>query len=100
MSRTPEVVARWKKETYPAIAAAAQQEGPTVYFADETGICSDYHADTTWAPIGQTPVVNNTGQRYAVNMFSAMTAKGAAVRRLRGHHQRRHLHRLLQTPAA
>lgn len=75
--QNPEAVAAWKKETYPAIAAAAQEEGATIYFADEAGIRSDYHSGTTWSPVGQTPVVKNTGQRYSVNMFSAVTAKGA-----------------------
>jgi transposase len=41
------------------------------------GIRSDYHAGTTWAPIGQTPVVKVTGARFSVNMISAVTAKGA-----------------------
>lgn len=75
--QNPEAVERWKKETYPGIAAAAAAEGGTVFFADEAGIRSDYHAGTTWAPVGVTPVVKNTGQRYSVNMISAVTAKGA-----------------------
>jgi transposase len=53
------------------------KEGATIYFADEAGIRSDYHAGTTWAPVGQTPVVHNTGARYSVNMISAVTAQGA-----------------------
>ena len=73
----PEAVRRWKEETYPAIRAAAEAEGATVCFCDEAGIRSDYHAGTTWSPAGQTPVVKNTGQRYAVNMISVVTAKGA-----------------------
>jgi transposase len=75
--QNPEAVEKWKKDTYPAIAAAAAAEGGTVFFADEAGIRSDYHAGTTWAPAGQAPVVKNTGQRYSVNMISAVTAKGA-----------------------
>ena len=38
---------------------------------------SDYHAGTTWAPVGTTPVVAATGDRFAVNLVSAVTAKGA-----------------------
>jgi transposase len=72
-----EAVARWKTEEYPAIRAAAQKQGATIYFADEAGIRSDYHSGTTWAPVGQTPVVRNTGARYSVNMLSAVTAQGA-----------------------
>ncbi|MFL6056732.1 MAG: transposase [Actinoallomurus sp.] len=68
---------RWKNERYPAIRAAAEQAGVTIYFADEAGIRSDYHSGTTWAPIGRTPVVHGTGARFAINMISAVTAKGA-----------------------
>ena len=37
---------------------------------------SDDHAGTTWAPVGRTPVVATTGDRFAVNLISAVTAKG------------------------
>jgi transposase len=72
----PEAVARWKNEDFPAIRAAAKAEGATVYFADEAGIRSDYHAGTTWAPVGRTPVVKATGARHSLNMISAVTAQG------------------------
>lgn len=72
-----EAVRRWKEEEYPAIAAAAAAEGAAIWFADEAGIRSDHHAGTTWAPIGQTPVVKVTGARFSVNMISAVTPKGA-----------------------
>lgn len=75
--QNPEAVERWKTEEYPAIAARAAAEGATIYFADEAGIRSDHHAGTTWAPVGQTPVVKVTGARFSVNMISAVTAKGA-----------------------
>jgi hypothetical protein len=47
-----------------------------VYFADEAGLRSDYHSGTTWAPVGQTPVVKATGARHSLNMISAVTAQG------------------------
>lgn len=72
----PEAVERWKKEDFPAIRAQAKKEGATVYFADEAGIRSDYHAGTTWAPVGQTPIVKATGARHSLNMISAVTAQG------------------------
>src|SRR5919106_1967724 len=73
----PEAVARWKAETYPQLRAAAKAEGATIYFADEAGIRSDYHAGTTWAPVGRTPVVRATGARFSLNMLSAVSAQGA-----------------------
>ena len=69
-------MARWKTEEFPAIRAQAKDEGATIYFGDEAGIRSDYHAGTTWAPVGQTPIVKATGARHSLNMISAVTAQG------------------------
>jgi hypothetical protein len=65
-----------KDEEFPAIRAAAKAEGATIYFADEAGVRSDYHAGTTWAPVGRTPVVKATGAGHSLNMISAVTAQG------------------------
>jgi transposase len=73
----PDAVAAWKATEYPKIAAEATKVGATVYFADEASVRSDYHAGTTWAPVGKTPVVKTTGARFSVNMISAVTARGA-----------------------
>ena len=75
--QNPEAVAAWKTEEYPKIRAQAAAVGGTVWFADEARVRSDYHAGTTWAPVGKTPVVAATGDRFAVNLISAVTAKGA-----------------------
>ena len=45
-------------------------------FADESGIRSDHHVGTTWAPQGKTPVIKATGARYGLNVLSAVSAKG------------------------
>src|SRR6478735_2262648 len=74
--QNPEAAGRWKNEEYPAIRAQAEAEGATIWFADEAGIRSDYHAGTTWSPVGQTPVVKATGARHSLNMISAVTAQG------------------------
>jgi transposase len=76
----PEAVARWKAEIYPTIRAQAAEVGATIWFADEAdeaGVRSDYHAGTTWAPVGHSPVVAATGERVSVNLISAVAAKGA-----------------------
>jgi transposase len=72
----PDAVARWKNEDFPVIRAQAKAEGATIYFADEAGVRSDYHAGTTWGPVGRTPVVKATGARHSLNMVSAVTAQG------------------------
>src|SRR3954447_16266552 len=73
----PVAVARWKEIEYPTIAAAATAAGGTVFFVDEAGVRSDYHAGTTWARVGQTPAVRSTGARFGLNLISAISARGA-----------------------
>jgi transposase len=48
----PEAVRRWKEDQFPAIRAQARREGAEVYFGDESGVRTDHHAGTTWAPGG------------------------------------------------
>jgi transposase len=70
------LVERWQAEDYPKIAARAKREKALIFFADESGIRSDHHAGTTWAPVGKTPVVKATGARYGFNMISAVNSLG------------------------
>jgi transposase len=72
----PAAVEAWKQTTYPAIVAAAKRQDAAIFFGDEASIRTDYHAGTTWAPVGQTPVVRATGQRLAIKMVSAVSPRG------------------------
>ncbi|MDQ3153677.1 MAG: IS630 family transposase [Actinomycetota bacterium] len=72
----PERVERWKREEYPAIKARAVVVGATILFADEASVRTDYHAGTTWAPVGQTPVVTGAAVRQAIKMVSAIGQRG------------------------
>ncbi len=72
----PVLVQKWEHETFPAIRAEAQRVGASIYFADESGMRSDYHTGMTWAPKGQTLVVGSTGRRYSINMLSAISPRG------------------------
>ena len=67
---------RCKRLVYPAIRARAAAEGATTLFADEASVRTDYHAGTTWAPIGQTPVVVRSALRHAVKIVSAIGQRG------------------------
>lgn len=40
------------------------------------GLRSDHVAGTSYAPLGQTPVIRATGQRFGCNMISAITNRG------------------------
>jgi len=72
----PERVRQWIQAEYPAIARQAQQEKAEIWFGDESGVRSDYHAGTKWAARGKTPVVRTTGARYRLNMLSAVNRRG------------------------
>lgn len=72
----PEQVKQWLKEEYPAIKKRAAKEKGTIYFGDETGMRSDHQAGRSYAPKGETPVVKSTGQRFSLNMISAISNKG------------------------
>jgi transposase len=74
--RDEEKVMRWKTEQFPRIRAEARKAGATVYFADEASVRTDHHGGTTWAPVGETPVVSRTGDRKSVLMLSAVSAQG------------------------
>ena len=64
-------MAAWRNQTFPAIRAEAAQVGATIYFLDEAHLRADYHAGTTWAPAGKTPIVQAMGRRDPVTMISA-----------------------------
>jgi len=72
----PERVRQWVEEEYPKIARAAKRSGAEIWFGDESGLRSDYHAGTTWGMKGRTPVVRTTGTRYRLNLLSAVNRLG------------------------
>jgi transposase len=72
----PERVRQWVEEEYPSIAREAKQLGAEIWFGDESGLRSDFHAGTTWGRKGQTPVVRTTGTRYRLNMLSVVNRRG------------------------
>ena len=76
METGPGAGGAWKREEYPAIRARAGSEGATILFADEASVRTDYHAGTTWAPLGHTPVVVSSAVRHAVKIVSALGQRG------------------------
>ena len=69
-------VGAWLESEYPRIRDQAKAEGARIFFADESAVRSDYHSGTTWAPSGETPVVEKSGQRFAINLISAISPDG------------------------
>lgn len=75
--RNDAAIAQWLSREYPAIARAAKRKKAVIYWGDEMGLRSDHMSGTSDAPVGQTPVIRATGQRFSCNMISAITNKGA-----------------------
>jgi len=71
-----QLVDSWVTTEFLNIKARAKRENAMIYFFDESGIRSDYHAGTTWAERGKTPVIKATGARYGFNILSAVNALG------------------------
>lgn len=76
MQQNPKAVQQWINKTYPQIKSLAKREGARIFFGDEAGVRSDFHAGTTWAVKGETPIVEANGQRFGFNMLSAISTKG------------------------
>jgi transposase len=72
----PARVRQWMDKEYPLIRRMAQRARAEIFFGDEAGVRSDFHAGTTWAPKGQTPVIQTDGRRFKLNMISAISPRG------------------------
>lgn len=75
--RDPEAVEHWQRVAYPRLRKRAKRLGADIFFLDEAGIRSDAPLQRTWGAKGQTPVVQTSGQRQAINAISAVNARGA-----------------------
>jgi transposase len=75
--QNPKLIQTWIDKEFPKIKARAKREGAEIFFGDEAGVRSDYHAGTTWGETGETPVVVGTGARFTLNMISAISPRGA-----------------------
>lgn len=74
--RSPKGVEKFINQTYPELVRRARRLGARIYFVDEAAVRSDSHHGTTWAPVGQTPAVEDSGDRFTLKMISAVSARG------------------------
>lgn len=72
----PVKVTEWLNKSYPAIKKEAKKEKRVIYFSDEAGFHATAQYGTTWAPIGETPVIKTSGHRIKVNCISAVSNRG------------------------
>ncbi|MFC7640312.1 IS630 family transposase [Streptosporangium lutulentum] len=84
LRRDPAAITGWTTVAFPAICRRARRRGTVVLFADEMSMRVDHRCGTTWALVGQTPVVSAGAGRRSVKMFSAVGADGTLRYRL-GH---------------
>jgi transposase len=75
--RDPEAIERWQRDTYPSIAKQAREQKADIFFWDESGFRADSVHGRTWAPRGETPVVERPGERQSMSAASAVNSKGA-----------------------
>jgi transposase len=75
--RDPEAIERWQRDTYPSIARKAREQKADIFFWDESGFRADSVHGRTWAPRGETPVVERPGERQSMSAASAVNSKGA-----------------------
>ena len=72
----PVEVEKWLKKKYPAIKREAKKEKRAIYFSDEAGFHATAQYVSSWAPLGETPIIKSTGQRQKVNCISAISNRG------------------------
>jgi len=71
-------VQEWLDEEYPAIEQAAKAENAEIYWADDTDVRNDDQRGRGYSPRGVTPELKLNGQRFRVNMISAVNNQGKA----------------------
>jgi transposase len=71
----PQAVRHFLEETFPRIVTLALKIGADIYFLDESGCRANQHQGRTWGLVGQRPVVESTGQRFGLNVLSAVSPK-------------------------
>jgi transposase len=74
--RDPEEMKKYLDKTFPGLRAKARRRGAAIYFVDEASVRSDSHRGTTWGKIGQTPEVEDSGDRFSIRLISAVSPRG------------------------
>jgi transposase len=73
----PDEVRQWLEETYPAIAARAEQEGAEIHWGDEVGVAADQQPARGYAPQGEAAIEDVPDRHIRANQISTITNHGA-----------------------
>jgi transposase len=72
----PQALRKYLNETFPELVREARRTGAVIYFVDEAAVRADGHRGTTWAPVGETPVIEDSGDRFGFKLISAVSPRG------------------------
>lgn len=73
--RNEEKIAEWKEKKWPQLIAKARAEKRTIVFVDESGLTQKPAAKSTWAPVGQTPVLELNFNWKKLSVIGGITLK-------------------------
>lgn len=73
--RNEEKIKEWKDKQWPQIKAKAKEEGRTIVFVDESGLTQKPAAKNTWAPEGETPVLELNFNWKKLSVIGGITIK-------------------------
>jgi transposase len=84
--RDPEAILDWQSEVFPRIARDAQERNAHLVFLDESGFMLTPSVRRTWAPRGQTPILDAWDRRDRISAISSISVSPRR-RRLNLHFQ-------------
>ena len=73
--RLEEKISEWKDQKWPQLKAKAQEEKRTIVFVDESGLTQKPAAKRTWAPRGETPVLELNFHWKKLSVIGGSTLK-------------------------
>jgi transposase len=71
--RDEEAIAQWKRDEFPRIVQAARRRGAHLVFLDESGFQLTPSVRRTWAPCGETPILDAWDRRDRLSAISSIT---------------------------
>lgn len=72
----PRKLRRYLRTIFPELVREARRTGAVIYFVDEAAVRADDHRGTTWGRVGETPVVEDSGDRFGLRLISAVSPRG------------------------
>ncbi|NJS37259.1 MAG: IS630 family transposase [Brachymonas sp.] len=80
IERDEDAVRQWKQRTWPALKKKPQREGRLIVFVDESGISERPTRVRTWAPKGQTPVIQFHFNWNHISVIAGLTRTNCLFR--------------------